>query len=96
MQCSKSDADAPSVGDVRLLSIELRSSFEHVLAESPTSTVDVDGDDLTAVLGLDEWSDVALIDFLAESGDLFIGFAGWHHSLDFPRCCLPLQAYSLS
>lgn len=78
MQRARADSHTPHVRDAGALPVELRPRLRRRFAESPAAALDVDGDDLAVVLGLDLGADVALIDFVAEPGE-FVGGPGQCH-----------------
>jgi len=62
----------PHVRDAGALTVELCPRFRRRFAEPPAAALDIDCNDLAAVLGLDLGADVALVDFAADAGD-FVG-----------------------
>ena len=81
MQSAVPYTEQPDIGGVRLLLAKtLRRSTEFA-RDRPAPAIDVNGDVLTVVIGLDLSADIALVDRVAETRGLLSGPACLHRGL---------------
>ena len=79
MQRPVPDPEQPDINRVRALRTQTVRRGNHVVANGPAVAVRVDGDDLSVVVCFDLVPDVALVDLVAQAGNLIprAGCAQW-------------------
>ena len=70
------DPEQPDINSVRALRTQTVRRGNHVVANGPAVAVHVDGDDLSVVVCFDLVPDVALVDLVAQAGNLIRGRVG--------------------
>ena len=84
MQRPVPDPEQPDINSVRALRTQTVRRGNHVVANGPAVAVRVDGDDLSVVVCFDLVPDVALLDVVAQAGNL-IPRAGWRSEAGWLR-----------
>ena len=76
-----SNPQQPDVNGIWALRPQAISCGNDSVADCPAAAVDVDGDDLSVVVGFDLAADVMLVDLIAEASDFLGGPASICHGL---------------
>ena len=84
------DAEQPDVVRFWTEHTQLVACISQFSSEPPAAASDVDGDVLAVVVDLDLRADVALVDLVAEAGDLVIGSASHDRMLSVVRLDVPI------